>query len=89
MNNLTNTILMKVIDLAQTSGAIATIADRLLKLIFLEENATAFPLICPPRPFPSRPLIICGKCVNGFKLCRRCCRLSLRPPQCHYFRVAC
>jgi|GEM_PF-4111321 hypothetical protein len=85
MNNLTNTILTKVTNLTQTSGAIANIADKLLNLILLEENAAAAPLptICPTWP-------ICGKCIDGYKRCRRCFKTILPSPcRCYNYRRAC
>lgn len=86
MNNLTNTILTKVTDLAQISGAIANVAGKLLNRILPEESAAAaeIPIFCP-----SQPLTICGRCVNGFKDCKICCRLPLRPLQCYNSRRAC
>lgn len=85
MNNLTIAILTKVTSLVQTSGTIAKVADKLLNHILLQENAAAQtqPIVC------LKPRTTCGGCINGFKLCRRCCQLSLLPPQCYYFRIAC
>ncbi len=84
MNNLTNTILAKVTDLAQTSGAIANVADKLLNRILLKENAAA------QIPFCRLEIVIpiCGKCVSGVQNCRLCCSGS--PSRCFSsFRRAC
>lgn len=91
MTNLTNKTLSQVFNLAQTSGAIANIADQLLSRILLEENATAAPLpLTCPRPLIVPISITCKKCIGGFKLCQRCCRLSLQPrPICYPVRIAC
>ncbi|MEA5503936.1 hypothetical protein VB735_12600 [Halotia wernerae UHCC 0503] len=84
--NKKNTILMKVVNLAQISGAIANITDKLLNHILSEENTAAaqIPIFC----WKQKPLTFCGQCVNGFKLCQNCCRL-FPSYQCYNFRRAC
>lgn len=84
MNNLMDTILMKVTDLAQTSGVIANVADKLLNRLLPEESAAAaeIPIFC----WKEKPLTICGRCVNGFKDCRTCCPF---PSRCYNPRIAC
>lgn len=69
MNKLTNTILTKVADLAQTTSVIANAADKLLNHVLLKEDVAAW---C----FTHRNS--CWPCVNGKKSCVRCCGLSCR-----------
>ncbi len=78
MNNLTNKLLTKVFDLAQTSGGISNVADKLIGRFLPSENAVA--AICWTT--------LCGRCVNRVKRCRICC---LRPPYvvCFYGFVRC
>jgi hypothetical protein len=76
MNNLTNIILTKVTNLAQTSGVIANVADKLLNRILLEEKAAA----------AHCRIVSCRNCVNGIAICRRCCG---SPPKCYNVRLAC
>jgi hypothetical protein len=78
MNNLTNKLLTKVSDLAQTSGGILNVADKLISRFLASENAAAFPCF-----------YLCQRCVNRVKRCRTCC--YIRPFRvCYPYRsVAC
>ncbi len=62
MNNLTNIILTKVTNLAQTSGVIANAADKLLSHILPKDDVAA-------RCWT----YLCSFCVRGQRSCRTCC----------------